>query len=76
MEQGGTEDPWTLRCPCGIFFWLVTAAYAQAAVFTVNTKRCPFGREFRQRRLRCCSAKRCLRPARGYSKKAERPPGC
>ena len=34
--MGNERNPWTLRC-LGIFFWLVTAAYAQAAVFTVNT---------------------------------------
>ena len=34
--MGKERDPWTLRC-LGVFFWLVTAAYAQAAVFTVNT---------------------------------------
>ena len=34
--MGKERNPWTLRC-LGVFFWLVTAAYAQAAVFTVNT---------------------------------------
>jgi CSLREA domain-containing protein len=34
--MGKENSPWTLRC-LGVFFWLVTAAYAQAAVFTVNT---------------------------------------
>ena len=34
--MGNERNPWTLRC-LGVFFWLVTAAYAQAAVFTVNT---------------------------------------
>jgi len=34
--MGKERSPWTLKC-LGVFFWLVTAAYAQAAVFTVNT---------------------------------------
>ena len=34
--MGKEHGPWTFMC-LGIFFWSVTAAYAQAAVFTVNT---------------------------------------
>ncbi len=34
--MGKERNAWTIKC-LGVFvFWLVTAAYAHAAVFTVN----------------------------------------